>query len=288
VLVFYQKLQEFREVSTQSQEKNLSSKIFSAEFAITPFGTMKLSWSPTCLVGTLLVTALLYCQYRTWNSPRVSFLPQNNNQWLRPLKTRQEIGRLLQEQGEEFRTGLEVGVQHGYNAKEILSQWNHCTTFYLVDTWAQEPNYSDWANQPNEEQEKIYRAAKELLSPWEDKTHFIRKKGIEAARTFRDAGVGLDFVFLDARHDYCAVREDLETFYPLLKPNGIMAGHDYLEAKDATGQDWTLCATGERHQGAVKGAVDGFTRNHNHQLVITYQDSPWNTWMFRKEEKKLL
>ena len=31
-----------------------------------------------------------------------------------------------------------------------------------------------------------------------------------------------------ARHDYCGVKEDLETYWPKLRRGGILAGHDYL------------------------------------------------------------
>mgnify|MGYP003327644338 CR=1 FL=1 len=37
-----------------------------------------------------------------------------------------------------------------------------------------------------------------------------------------------DFIYIDAAHDYDSVKEDLTNWYPKLKINGIIAGHDYV------------------------------------------------------------
>ena len=51
---------------------------------------------------------------------------------------------------------------------------------------------------------------------------------VDAAKTFADKS--LDFVYLDARHDYRSVDEDLRTWWPKMKPNGMFAGHDYKDS----------------------------------------------------------
>ena len=47
----------------------------------------------------------------------------------------------------------------------------------------------------------------------------------ESAADFADGT--LDFVFIDAAHDYDSVVKDLAAWWPKLKPGGIFAGHDY-------------------------------------------------------------
>jgi Methyltransferase domain len=47
----------------------------------------------------------------------------------------------------------------------------------------------------------------------------------EAAQYFEDKSV--DCLFIDAGHSYEAVKSDIEAWLPKMKPNGIMAGHDY-------------------------------------------------------------
>lgn len=50
-------------------------------------------------------------------------------------------------------------------------------------------------------------------------------KSVRAASLFPDRSV--DFVFLDAAHDYDNVTADLKAWWPKIKPGGTLAGHDY-------------------------------------------------------------
>lgn len=58
-----------------------------------------------------------------------------------------------------------------------------------------------------------------------------------------------DMVFIDACHDYESTRYDILTWEPMIRPGGIICGHDY----GATIQD---ADTGERKQCGVRQAVD--------------------------------
>tara|TARA_R110000868_G_scaffold18657_3_gene81656 strand:+ start:138 stop:2372 length:2235 start_codon:yes stop_codon:yes gene_type:complete len=69
---------------------------------------------------------------------------------------------------------------------------------------------------------------------FEDNTHAAGVSGMitihqgdsaESAADFADGS--LDFIFIDAAHDYDSVVKDLATWWPKLKPGGIFAGHDY-------------------------------------------------------------
>lgn len=48
---------------------------------------------------------------------------------------------------------------------------------------------------------------------------------LRAAKLFEDAS--LDFVFLDAAHDFTSVTEDLHAWWPKIRVGGTLAGHDY-------------------------------------------------------------
>ena len=39
----------------------------------------------------------------------------------------------------------------------------------------------------------------------------------------------LDWVFIDANHNYDYVRADIAAWTPKVRPGGIIAGHDYLD-----------------------------------------------------------
>jgi len=52
-----------------------------------------------------------------------------------------------------------------------------------------------------------------------------RADSAEAAKLFEDES--LDFVFIDAAHDYESVKKDIATWYPKVKTDGLLGGHDY-------------------------------------------------------------
>jgi len=92
---------------------------------------------------------------------------------------------------------------------------------------------------------------------------------------------------VDARHDYKGVAQDLNDWYPLLKPGGIIAGHDYVTNNDGPrqmGQDWSVNFDGTRDSTgrAVKGAVDDFAAKHGLHISVSYREPSWNTWAARK------
>lgn len=55
----------------------------------------------------------------------------------------------------------------------------------------------------------------------------IPLSSLEAARLYADGS--LDFIFIDANHDYEAVRADIAAWLPKLRPGGHLGGHDYSE-----------------------------------------------------------
>lgn len=53
----------------------------------------------------------------------------------------------------------------------------------------------------------------------------VKSDSAEAAAAFADES--LDFVFIDADHQYDAVLRDLSAWWPKVKPTGFIGGHDY-------------------------------------------------------------
>ena len=62
-----------------------------------------------------------------------------------------------------------------------------------------------------------------------EKITLIITESISAARLFGDAS--LEWVHLDARHDYASVKADIEAWLPKVKAGGWLSGDDYDEQK---------------------------------------------------------
>ncbi len=50
---------------------------------------------------------------------------------------------------------------------------------------------------------------------------------LNASETLKFLQIQPDIVHIDAGHDYRAVKSDIETWWPLIKPNGFLIGDDY-------------------------------------------------------------
>lgn len=198
-------------------------------------------------------------------------IPQN-------ISTREEIGSLLE--NEKFESGIEIGVQSGVYSNSIISKWNSCKTYVMVDPWLQQKNYDDAANVENELQNQRFISSMNVVNRYSSRVEFfILRTTSEKALPYL-SGKLYDFIYLDARHDYMSVKCDIEWYYPLVKPGGILAGHDY---QDDNGGEWKLDKNGNKISSnkAVKSAVDEFAEK-NKLVVVTTNENNWKTWMIRK------
>jgi len=167
--------------------------------------------------------------------------------------SRLEFGLMLE--SFKLKSMIEIGVQQGLFADAVLSKWPSFQNYYGIDAWTQQTNYIDQANVPIDQQEIKYKQTLNLLSKYGEKIKLIRNYSTKAIQLFKDKTI--DFIYVDAIHDYCGCYEDLTLYYPKLKCNGIMAGHDYVTAqKENSKDDWGVCENGTRillNGGSVKG-----------------------------------
>lgn len=135
---------------------------------------------------------------------------------------RKEFIQMLKERGAKF--GVEVGTDHGQYAQQ-LCEGIPDLNLTCVDPWMAYTEGDKVHTQ--EEVDKIYEEAKSRLKPY--KAHLLRETSMESVEKLMDNEI--DFVFIDANHEYKHVLEDITEWTKKVKPGGIVAGHDYVEDK---------------------------------------------------------
>lgn len=163
-----------------------------------------------------------------------------------PDVTRDTLADWFREFG--FLTGVEVGTERGLYA-EILCKANPTAQLYCVDLWEGYTGYRDRTN--SKEFVEIYQTAQERLKDY--KVEMIREFSMDAVKHFPEGS--LDFVYIDANHEYPWVTEDIIHWSKRVRSGGIVAGHDYYRS---------ILKDSKCH---VKAAVDGYT--------YAYRIHPW-------------
>ena len=111
------------------------------------------------------------------------------------------------------------GKSSAFMAVEIANSHKNIE-FYCIDTWQGSSEHKEF-----EDLDSLYDRFISNMKPVEKYYKSIRKSSIEASDQFEDDS--LDFVFIDASHEYEDVKKDIQTWLSKIKKGGILAGHDY-------------------------------------------------------------
>lgn len=120
----------------------------------------------------------------------------------------------------DYRVGAEVGVAQGKHAKMLLEN-NPQIKLFLIDPWDIYPGY-DMYGIKIRGYEKLCRRR---LTPYEKQVRYIKKQSMDAVGMFPDNS--LDFVFIDAAHDFRHIAEDIVEWSPKVRVGGLVYGHDF-------------------------------------------------------------
>lgn len=174
---------------------------------------------------------------------------------------------------------LELGVRRGEFSRHMfhyLRRLRNATSalprLFLVDTWQHaeaSERYIDGSNVDRASQQANLKCTLDNLSPFWPKISLLQVSTQEAAPLFRDEHLG--FIYLDARHDYCAVREDLALYWPKLAEGGILAGDDFGK------QEWPWCRNGTKVPRGLDLAVEEFAEAHGLRLFVVREQ-----WLIQK------
>lgn len=138
------------------------------------------------------------------------------------LNSRDELGLLFKDLG--FRVGVELGVESGVFS-EKLCRGNPEMHLIGVDSWTAYKGYRDHVTQDK------------LDGMYKDTLERMKNYDYEAVKGFSQEVVGnfadgeLDFVYIDAAHDFVNVTLDIAAWEKKVRKGGIVAGHDYRRTK---------------------------------------------------------
>jgi len=137
----------------------------------------------------------------------------------------------LAERAQTCQRIIEVGSWLGRSTRALA---DHCPgTVWAVDDWRGDPGVPD---------DPINRVMADLGGPGAARHLFtvalldhlttghvklLALPSVEAATQLgAEYGSGFDLIFLDASHDRASVTADLLAFRPLVRPGGLLCGHD--------------------------------------------------------------
>lgn len=161
-------------------------------------------------------------------------------------------------------SGIEIGVRDGAYAECILEN-SQLSKLYLCDPWRYLDDYKDVCNTNDETRENDFIRTKERLIRFKDRIEILRMLSEDASKLFSDSS--LDFVYIDANHDYKYVLNDIQNWYPKVRKGGMIAGHDFTDDDTITGQI------------GVRRAVTEFFKNAQ---CVYITDEDWPSWYVLK------
>ena len=234
---------------------------------------------------------------QTEKSARKKAAPLNLGiEWSAEWRTRDQLPTLLNKLGLTG-VGVEVGVERAHHATQLRRNWDG-KLLVLVDKWEVNQNYAACTRERHlqshdEAMQHIKNATKpiEVIKMWStDAAQHI--KGLDDVNQIKRLwNGGLDFVYLDADHSYTAVKNDLESWLPLIRPGGIICGHDFVsDGFHIPGDPITAYETAEASGaadacpfGVQRAVLERFSADVV-KLTSPETDLGWRSWLVQVPE----
>ena len=129
----------------------------------------------------------------------------------------------------DLKVGAEIGVCLGGHSEAMLLH-TKMERLYSIDPYVYAQGSTDGHVLPNgkgfdqPEYDAMYEYTKERLRVFGGRNVFIRMTSLNATFVVSEP---LDFIFVDARHTYQNVMEDVVAWGGKVKAGGLICGHDY-------------------------------------------------------------
>lgn len=126
----------------------------------------------------------------------------------------------------QFKIGAEIGVESGVYSETLLAN-NPNLTLYSIDWWHAYRSYRDHTSQSK--LDRFYEETKALLARFGNRSEIWRNSSEQALPHIKDES--LDFVYIDANHDFYNATFDIHHWSKKVRKGGIVSGHDYKKPK---------------------------------------------------------
>jgi len=144
---------------------------------------------------------------------------------------------------------VEIGVFKGRSTAVMapVCLTNGCDYHVVDNFWGTDERDPATVVQRSEKVLAAFRRNMKSLGLW-DRITVHKSDSYAATAAFQDASLGL--CFIDADHTSKGCVRDIESWWPKVRPGGVLAGHDYSDSRAFT----------------VRHAVDAFVRSENLHL----------------------
>jgi len=171
---------------------------------------MKFRSKDGIMVDFELGTVFTHLKHYLYLTPKNVIMPSTS---MRPMMS------FIQDLGRSELVGIEIGVQTGQNAYNILRTLP-IKQLYLIDPYTQYVEHETFINIVPFVEKKAHQRLKQFTG----KTTWIKATSEKAAETLTGP---FDFVYIDGNHDYEFVKRDIELYYPKVKEGGVIGGDDF-------------------------------------------------------------
>ncbi|MBI2634987.1 MAG: class I SAM-dependent methyltransferase [Parcubacteria group bacterium] len=176
-----------------------------------------------------------------------------------PVSRWHDMGCLFNDLG--FRKGVELGVYRGNFTSRIAKKAPNLELIG-VDAWTAYPGYNDYDAKDLENEAYVEAMAR---TKGYKNVKFIKGWSLDVVKRFENES--LDFVFIDANHNYEYVVADIASWSKKVRKGGLVLGHDYFKNR--------------KYNFGVVEAVNGWCSAYDIKPLFTWADK-CPSWMYVK------
>lgn len=121
---------------------------------------------------------------------------------------------------------VEVGVWKGDFAKEVLTRCESLKRYYMIDPWANLPDWNKPFNVEQRQFDDVYAEAMRKTAFASEKVVVLRGRTKEVIDEIPDES--LDFGYIDGDHTLRGITIDLIKLLPKVREGGFIAGDDFV------------------------------------------------------------